>query len=224
MIALGLSLLVVVAAFEFLGITRSLFSKVKDAQENSQAVQAALLKLRIDLIRAGFGLAEPLRAGVIEGIEIGQNSFTVLSLDDALILAADVVSGEKRIPLDKVSGLSRGRRVCLAEEDRAEAHTVSALDGHAVILTEPLETSYSAAAGRLLLLEEVRYYLDAGSGNLRRKVNASPAQPMLDDTSFFVPLYERETNLFRIRLASNASQERIYEFSIFPKNLGLSHL
>ncbi|MEW5901113.1 MAG: prepilin-type N-terminal cleavage/methylation domain-containing protein [Acidobacteriota bacterium] len=56
LIALALSLLVLLAAFEFLGITRSLFFKLKKAQEQNQAIQTALIKLRIDLLRAGFGL------------------------------------------------------------------------------------------------------------------------------------------------------------------------
>jgi type II secretory pathway component PulJ len=46
LITLGLSLLVIIAAFEFFGITRSLFSKLKDAQEKNQAVQAAVLVWR----------------------------------------------------------------------------------------------------------------------------------------------------------------------------------
>lgn len=222
LIALGLSLLVMLAAFGFLGITKSLFSKVKEAQESRMAVQAALLKLRIDLMQAGFGLNEPLRQGVIEGISVTGTSLLILSLDGTFALHADALSGERRIPLENVSGLSPGSRVCLAEEDKAEAHTIVALDAATIVLSVPLEATYSAAAGRLLLLKEVRYFLDERSAILRRKVNSSPAQPLLDSTGLFVPFYDREANLARMSLASTANQERTYEFSVFPKNLGIA--
>jgi type II secretory pathway pseudopilin PulG len=223
LIALGLSLLVFLAAFEFIGITRSLFLKLKDAQEKNEAIQAALIKLRIDLLRAGFGLEMPLRAGVIEGIEITGTTLCILSREETFGLSADASSGERRIGLEKVSGLSTGRRVCLAEEDKAEIHAIASLDGKTAVLSEPLEASYPAATAQLLLIEEVSYFLDDRSGTLRRKVNASPAQPLLDDTGLFVPVYRREDNLARVTLADNKNVERTHELSVFPKNLGLVH-
>jgi type II secretory pathway pseudopilin PulG len=223
LIILGLSILVLMAAFEFFGITRSLFFKLKDAQEKSQAVQAALVKLRIDLLRAGFGLEVPLRAGAIEGIDITATSLIILSRDEAFALSADAFSGERTLSLEKVSGLSPQRRVCLADEGKAELHLVASLDGRTVILSEPLEASYPATTAQLLLVEEVSYFLDDRSGILRRKVNASPAQPLLDDAALFVPVYQREINLVRVSLADNKNMERTYELSVFPKNLGLVH-
>lgn len=222
LIALGLSLLVMLAAFGFLGITRSLFSKVKEAQESRMSVQAALLKLRIDLMQAGYGLNEPLRQDVIAGINVTGTSLLILSLDEAFALHADAFSGERRISLENASGLRPGRRVCVAEGDKVEAHVIVALDGSTIVISEPLEAGYSAAAGRLLLLNEVAYFLDERSGILRRKVNSSPAQPLLDSTGLFVPFYDQEANLARISLASISNQERTYEFSVFPKNLGLA--
>jgi type II secretory pathway pseudopilin PulG len=223
LIILGLSILVLMAAFEFFGITRSLFSKLKDAQEKNQAVQAALVKLRIDLLRAGFGLEAPLRAGVIEGIDITGTSLLILSREEIFALSADASSGEQRICLEKVTGLSPGRRVCLAEEDKTEIHTIASLDGHTVVLSKPLEASYPATTAQLLLLEEVSYFLDDRSGILRRKVNASPAQPLLDDSGLFVPVYRREDNLVRVILADKKNMERTHELSVFPKNLRLVH-
>jgi len=223
LIVLGLSLLILLAAFEFFGITRSLFLKLKEAQEKNQAIQAALVKLRIDLLRAGFGLEVPLRAGVIEGIDVTGTSLLILSREETFALSTDASSGERRISLERVSGLSPGRRVCLADEGEAELHTIAALEGTTVVLSGPLEASYLGRAAQLLLLEEVSYFLDDRSGILRRKVNASPAQPLLDDTGLFVPVYRQEDNLVRVSLAGKTNQERIHEFSVFPKNLGLVH-
>ncbi|MFZ2053342.1 MAG: prepilin-type N-terminal cleavage/methylation domain-containing protein [Candidatus Aminicenantales bacterium] len=223
LIVLGLSLLVLLAAFEFFGITRSLFFKLKEAQEKNQAIQAALVKLRIDLLRAGFGLEVPLRAGVVQGIDVTGASLLILSREEAFALSEDATSGEIRISLKRVSGLSPGRRVCLADEERAELHTIALLEGTTVVLSAPLEESYLSAITRLLLLEEVSYFLDDRSGILRRKVNASPAQPLLDDAGLFVPVYRREDNLVRVSLAGKAHQEKTHELSVFPKNLGLVH-
>jgi hypothetical protein len=209
-IALGLSLLVLLAAFEFLGLTRSLFFKLKEAQEKNQAIQAALVKLRIDLLRAGFGLEVPLRVGVIEGIDVSGSTLDILSLDGAFALIADASPGEERISLDSVTGLSPGRRVCLADAEKAELHTIDALEVNTVVLSEPLEASYLGTAAQLLLLEEVGYFLDEKSGVLRRKVNASPAQPLLDETGLFVPVYQREANLVSLRLAGKANQEKTF--------------
>src|SRR4030065_2958395 len=86
LLVLGRSLLVFLAAFEFFGITRSLFFKLKDAEENNLAIQAALDKLRIDLLRAGFGLEQAIRAGVVEGLSAG-SSLVILSLEAQYSLA-----------------------------------------------------------------------------------------------------------------------------------------
>jgi type II secretory pathway pseudopilin PulG len=219
-IALGLSLLVLLAAFEFLGLSRSLFFKLKDAQEKNQAIQAALVKLRIDLLRAGFGLEIPLRGGVVEGVDVSASTLNIITRDEAYSLASDASSGAQRISLEKVSGLSPGRRVCLADVENSELHTIATLEGDTVVLAEPLEASYPGTTAQLLLLEEICYFLDEKSGILRRKVNASPAQPLLDDAGLFVPVYQQEANLVTVRLARKDNQERTHELSVFPKNLG----
>jgi prepilin-type N-terminal cleavage/methylation domain-containing protein len=220
LLVLGLSLLVFLAAFEFFGITRSLFFKLKDAEENNLAIQAALDKLRIDLLRAGFGLELAIRAGVVEGISTG-SSLIILSLEAKYSLAGDCSSGETRVTLEKTSGLSAGGRVCLADEEKAERHAIAALEGNTAVLSEPLENSYTGADARLFLLEEVTYFLDGRTAILRRKVNSSPAQPLLDNAGLFEFSYLEEDNLARVKLADYKNMERAHELSVFPKNLGL---
>ena len=220
LLVMGLSLLVLLAASEFYGISRSLFFKLKGAEEDSLAIQAALGKMRIDLLRAGFGLELPIRAGAAEGITAG-SSLVILSQDAKYDLAADCASGEKRVTLEKTSGLSAGSRVCLADEEKAERHIIASLEGSTVVLSDPLENSYAPADSRLLLLEEVTYFLDDRAGVLRRKVNASPAQPLLDNAGLFEFAYLEEDNLVRVKLADKKNMERAHELSVFPKNLGL---
>jgi hypothetical protein len=208
------------AAFEFFGITRSLFFKLKGAEEDDLAIQAALEKLRVDLLRAGFGLELAIRAGAAEGITAG-GSLVILSQEERYSLAADCSSGEKRVTLEKASGLSAGDRVCLADEEKAERNIIAALEGNTVVISEPLENSYTEAAAKLLLLEEVTYFLDEKASVLRRKVNASPAQPLLDNAGRFEFSYIQESNLVRVKLADKKNMERAHELLVFPKNLGL---
>lgn len=220
LLVLGLSLLVFLAAFEFFGITRSLFFKLKDAEEDNLAVQAALDKLRIDLLRAGFGLELAIRAGVVEGIAAG-GSLVIHSQEARYSLAGDCTCGETRVTLEKTSGLSAGSRVCLADEEKAERQTIAALEGNTVALSDPLENSYAGADARLLLLEEVTYFLDERTAVLRRKVNSSPAQPLLDNAGLFEFSYLKEDNLVSVKLADKKNMEKAHELSVFPKNLGL---
>lgn len=220
LLVMGLSLFVFLAAFEFFGITRSLFHKLKGAEEDSLAIQAALEKLRIDLLRAGFGLELAIRAGAVEGITAGSSLIT-LSQEAEYFLSADCASGETRVTLEKTSGLSAGSRICLADEIKAERQVVAAIEGNTVVLTSPLENSYAPAEARLSLLEEVTYFLDERTSVLRRKVNSSPAQPLLDNAGLFEFAYAEESNLVRIKLADKKNKERTHELSVFPKNLGL---
>jgi len=220
LLVMGLSLLVFLAAFEFFGITRSLFFKLRGAEEDNLAIQAALEKLRIDLLRAGFGLELPIRAGAVEGIATG-GSLAILSQEAEYNLAADCASGEKRITLEKTSGLSAGRAVCLADEEKSERHIIAALEGNTAVLSNPIDNSYKGTDARLLLLEEVTYFLDAKTAILRRKVNASPAQPLLDNAGLFEFAYLKEDNLVRVKLTDKKNMERAHELSVFPKNLGL---
>jgi len=220
LLVLGFSLLVFAAAFEFFGITQSFFFKLKDAEEDNLANQAALVKIRIDLLRAGFGLELAIRAGAVEAI-VGGDSLVLLNREARFLLAADCSSGERRITLEKTSGLGPGDRVCLADEEKAERHTITALEGNTVIVSEPLDSSYAAADALFLLLEEVTYFLDERTSILRRKVNASPAQPLLENAGLFEFTYLKEDNLVRVRLADKNHGERAHEITVFPKNLGL---
>jgi hypothetical protein len=220
LLVLGFFLFVFAAALEFFGITQSFFFKLREAEEERLAVQSALGKMRIDLLRAGLGLDRPIRAGAVEGIVAG-GSLVLTSQEARYLLAADCSAGERRVTLEKTSGLGAGDRVCLADEEKAERLTISALEGNTVIVSEPLLHSYAVADARFLLLEEITYFLDERTAVLRRKVNASPAQPLLENAGLFEFVYLKEGNLVRIRLAGKNDRERTHEISVFPKNLGL---
>ena len=111
MISLALSLFMFVAAFEFLGITRRLFSKLSGAEEEIQAATAALDKMRIDFSQAGLGLAPVMRSSSMPGVEFAGQTLTLSLAEKSYALAEDVFAGQVLVPLrDGVGprGVARG--------------------------------------------------------------------------------------------------------------------
>jgi type II secretory pathway pseudopilin PulG len=222
LIGLALTLFVLLAAFEFLGITKDLFTKLKNAEEDTQAAAAALEKLRIDLSHAGRGLAEPMRSASMACLEVAGQTLSLSLAEQAYPLATDVLAGQTLVPLVSVSGLSSQREVCLVEGGWSEIHTVVACGSGTVDLGEPLQASFSKTGARLVLLEKISYFLDATSGILRRRVNGGSAQPVLEGVEACDFSYDAAVNLARASLSLKTSKEKKYEISVFPKNVGLT--
>ena len=97
MIGLGLALFVVVAAFEFFGVTRALFAKLRVEETDTQSAEAALDKIRIDFRRAGTGLVGAMRASTVAGVEAGGGSLCVAIAERSYGLAQDLVPGQTRV-------------------------------------------------------------------------------------------------------------------------------
>jgi len=81
LISLSLMLIIVLAGFEFFGQARTLFFKLKEAEESEEAALAALDKIRIDLTRGGRGLSVPMGMGLLEAVRADPERLTVLSSD-----------------------------------------------------------------------------------------------------------------------------------------------
>jgi hypothetical protein len=222
LIGLGLSLFMVIAAFEFFGITRDLFGKLKGEEVETQSAEAALDKIRIDLQRAGQGLVAPLRDQTLAGVELAGPAITIALAERSYDLNQDLLPGQTRVPLTTTSGLSAQREVCLVENGWGELHSVSVVESGAVVLGEPLQAAFTGIGGQLHLIEKISYFLDEPSGVLRRKVNSSPAQPLLEDVAAVEFDYDAAFNLARAGLSLQGSKEKKYEISVFPKNIGLA--
>jgi hypothetical protein len=52
-------------------------------------------------------------------------------------------------------------------------------------------------------------------------VNASPAQPLLEDVVAFDAIYETATNVIFLNLTLRTKEEKKYESSVFLKNMAL---
>jgi hypothetical protein len=222
MIGLGLALFMIIAAFEFFGITRELFGKIKGEETETQSAEAALDKIRTDLRRAGQGLVAAMRNAAIAGVETDGATVTVALAERSYDLSQDLAAGQTRVGLTTTSGLGDQRVICLVENGTGEIHAVSAVETAAVVLDEPLREAFSRTGGRVHLIEKISYYLDEPAGILRRKVNASSAQPLLEDVAAVEFRYDAAANLARAGFSLRNGKERKYETSVFPKNIGLA--
>jgi hypothetical protein len=220
-LSLALFLIIFLAAFEFLGITRDFFFKLKNAQEETQAAMAALDKMKVDLLRAGAGLLRPVRHGEVEGIAIIDDALIISRSEKSYALLQDLSPGENRIVLDTAAGLGSGKEVCVFDDEKAEVKTISAVEGKTIFVTSSLEASYSADEAQCALLERTSLFLDEKNSCLRRRVNTSSPQPLLDNVQSFNFAYEKEGNLARLGFILKNNEERKYELSVYPKNLAL---
>jgi prepilin-type N-terminal cleavage/methylation domain-containing protein len=226
LVGLTISCFVILAALECFGLTRDLFLKIKNAEEETQAAAVALDKIRIDLLRAGSGLVDPISQGTIEGAASDGNILLVYRLDEAFALGADILSGDSEAVLAAAitvsSGLRPGREICLSCENHSECRIISACAGNTVVLSAPLEFLYLQDDSRLLLLEKTTIYLDETSRTLRRKVNASSPQPLMDGVASFECGCDPESKLARAGFVPADNQEKKYEIWVLPKNLALA--
>lgn len=222
LVALALSLFIFIAAFEFVGITKNLFGKIRGVETETQSAEVALDKIRIDLLSAGRGLVGPMRNSTIAGVELAGQKITVALAEREYNLSQDLLPGQTRVPLASASGLDAQREICLVENSWSEVHSIASVESAAVILGEPLQAAFSKAGGRLQLIEKITYYLDEPPGVLRRKVNSSSPQPLLEDVAAFDFGYDEAGNLARAGFSLQNAKEKKYEVSVFPKNIGLA--
>ena len=96
------------------------------------------------------------------------------------------------------------------------------MDEESVVISSPLEHLYLREKTSIVLLRTISIFHDGKKRILRRKVNSSPSQPLLEEASSFSFNLDKAANLVRLRLAHSVNKEKFYEISIFPKNTALA--
>jgi type II secretory pathway pseudopilin PulG len=221
LIGMTLFMIILIAGVEFFMHARGLFFKLKDAEEDAQAAYSALDRIRMDLVRSGRGLTEAIGLGLLSAVEAGPERLTILSSEGARSLGQDLSPGGDHAVVDSTEGIKKGDGVCFLEGLRGEVRVVAAVEGNALVLDLPAETGYSAGACRVLPIEKVSYYLGALDRVIRRRVNSSPAQPLIEDVGEFRYTYDLASNLASVVIGFAPHKERTYEILVFPKNVGL---
>lgn len=224
LLSLFLYLIIVLSSLEFFGFTRNIFLKLKTKQEVKEAALATLDKMRFDLLKAGLGLQQPISLGVLDGITESEDTLIIISKEKTFTPLGDLAAGQTIIQFSSTSKLKKGRKVCVFDSTKGEVKSISSVDKESIVLSSPLNFSSLKEETSVFLLREVSFFLDKNKHILRRKVNTSSAQPLLEEVGLFDFHYEKATNLVRLSLSFATNKEKAYETSVFPKNIALASL
>jgi Tfp pilus assembly protein PilW len=222
LLGLALSLFVIVAGLEFYVRALGSFDRLKAREEADQAARAALDRIRIDLLHAGRGLAQEVGLGLLEAAEATAGELRLVSADRALRLAAGAPAGTTRLSLASAADIAAGRRIALREGGAGEVRTVVRADAGAVLLDAPLGRDYAPDTAAVTLLDVVAYYLDGTSRVLRRRANASSAQPLVENAAAAAWSLDAAAPLVRVRLELAIEGVRPHEATVFLKNAALA--
>jgi len=221
LLALTFFLLIILTSIEFFGSARTLFFKLQDAQLDRESAQAALEKLKGDLLRAGEGLLPPIRLGLIGGIEAENGILVIKNGAKAGILSEDARAGRTAIEVENAEDFDPGRSIYLFDKNKGESLVVAAADGHDLTLTSPLAFDYIKGESSVALVQTISYYLDMERSTLRRRVNSGISQPVIEGVQAFSAGLTGGGRLAVAGLRLRSKPETSYEMAVVPKNLAL---
>jgi prepilin-type N-terminal cleavage/methylation domain-containing protein len=219
LLSLSLTLIIVLAGYEFFGVSRAFFFRLKDRSEQRQAALAALDMIREDVRRAGQGLSVPIGLGLVSGLEAEESRLHVDRCEKDLGLTADVQPGQTILTVRHAEGLKQKRLVCLVQAGQGQVLEISRIQDKTLTVNPAAEAFYKKEEACLLLLETVDYSLDRLAGVVRRKENNGSGQPLLEEAALLDCISETASRLTTIRLAVQPQREKVYETWILPKNL-----
>jgi hypothetical protein len=224
LISLLLFLLIVLFSLDCFLSLKEHFTKLKDSESSSTAVYAAMDRMRRDLFDAGLGLADAMMLQIIEGISEEEGELVVLSKNEDLTLGGPLFSGQQRILTTDAKKIKKGQLISLINPDGGEVFSAISVDQNGVLIDSPITFDYSVDNTRFFSLRRISLYLDDAKDVIRRKVNASPAQPLLEDVASFAFEYTKDVNLVRLALVLIGNEEKRYETTVFPKNTAMASI
>lgn len=224
LISLFLFLLIVLFSLDCFLCLREHFAKLKESETSNTAVYAALDRMRRDLFDAGLGLAEAMELQVLEGISDEHGALVVLSKAEDLAFGEALFSGQQRILSVDAKKIKKGQLIGIINPYGGEVHSVISADQNSIVIDSPLVSGYLLENTSVVLLRKISLFFDDAKGVIRRKVNASPAQPLLEDVVSFEFEYIRDANLVRLDLALKVDEEKKYETTVFPKNIAMASI
>ena len=222
LLGLALSLFVITSSLQFFGQAQKAFFRLKEREEAGQGALAALDKMRIDLLHAGQGLTCEMALGLVEAARATEDELRTTALEKPLMMTGTARAGDVRLTLASTADIASGQEICFSDGSAGEVRTVAAVERGAVILGEPLGRDYSPDTAALSLLENVSYFLDGPGRILRRRVNAGPAQPLVENVATAIWICDLEARLVRVRLELSVEGERPHETTVFLKNRALA--
>jgi prepilin-type N-terminal cleavage/methylation domain-containing protein len=224
LISLTIFSFIVLGTLECFIKARSYFLEMKQEHEANQSVLTALDKIKTDVSQSGKGLLSASRLKILESLSCENNVLNIKICEQPLISSSSLYQGQTRIFFKDTRPLKKKRKICLFDSCKGEVKKISSVDSVSCVLSTPLSHSYEKDQVSIVLLRELKFYLDEKKDIVRRKVNSSPAQPLLEETSDFSCSYDEMTNLVKITLSVKTKEEVPYEAFIFPKNTALARL
>ncbi|MGB9906197.1 MAG: hypothetical protein ACPLRR_02280 [Candidatus Saccharicenans sp.] len=227
LLSLGLSLLLLISALEISIQARRVFFRLKETQESSLAAAVALEKIREDLETAGAGIPSPPGPGNFSPLQASTERLIIFSAEARTVLLADAEAGQDFLLIELIPGLAsklrKGRALFLTDGVLDQLTYVAAVSGNRLAISPSLAFSFAADRSRLLLLEKIEIYPDHQQKILRRKINDTSGQPLMEDVISFGVGYTPSENLAVVKLTAAWGEEsHDYELVLYPKNLGKS--
>jgi prepilin-type N-terminal cleavage/methylation domain-containing protein len=221
LLASSLMVAVLAAALEISQASKKLFSRLKESQELNHEIWAGQDRIRRDLNRAGYGLQECLLLGLLSGVQNEASGLAIFAKEASFSLSADLEPGSFIVPLPSSDLVSRGQIVAFVSEGKGEIALVERVEKNRLILNKPLQNTYYKSSGQIIIVEKILYYLDQASQVLRRKVNSSPAQPLIEQVIAFNWLIE-PPGLVKVSLTFDDEKETVHEIKVATKNILLA--
>jgi Tfp pilus assembly protein PilW len=222
LVGLALSMFIISSGVEFFALAQKAFLRLKAREEAGQAALAAIDRMRIDLLHAGWGLAGEMGAGLVEAVRADEAELRTAALERSLALAAEIAPGTARLLLASTAGIAAGQEVVLRDGAAGEARIVAGVEPGAVHLDRPVTAAYAPATATVALIEVVSYSLEGPARILRRRVNGGSAQPILENASVAIWTYDPEARLARIRIELDVEGAHPHEATVFLKNPALA--
>lgn len=224
LVSLSLSLLILISALEFSVQARKAFFRLKEAQERSLAAAVALEKIREDLETAGAGIPDLPSDDYFRPLQANGQTLVIFSAEERSVLLSDADAGQDYLLVELKPGFSstlkKGRSIFLSDGNSGMLTSITAISGNRLVISPALETSFPSGRTQITVLEKIELYLDAQQKILRRRVNSTSGQPLIEEVTAFQTAYLPSQNLAKIILTSESGgQYHDYELLIYPKNL-----
>lgn len=223
LVGLTVFFLIVCGTLEFFGTARRVFFRLRAREESCQAAWAALDRIRADVLAAGQGLARPMRLGLVSGFEQADGRWVLLRAGAAPRLTADAVSGQTRLTVSQTEETWSGRILAVFEANHGEIVEIQSSADGILELSTPLASGYRSACASVAILQKTTLYLDDEQHILRRKADASPAQPLCENVHSFDLAFEAGRALAAVRLALASAPEKSYALTILARNTALGN-
>jgi hypothetical protein len=218
LISLSLSTLIILSCLEFFSHTRALFTKLKEKFQTTESIFFTLDRIRFDLQCGGQGLQKPINLKILEPFSMTDDQFIIFSREKEITLEGNLVPGQTHIQIKDIRGLKEGHLICIFDHQQGEINKISGIDSTGIDLSAQIENSYHFDSTTMLLVRTVSLYVDERNHILRRKVNNSPAQPLMEDIMKFKCFYRENSRLLYIQIQINKEEDKFYEISFVPKN------